>query len=188
MVCPASSSRLSRSLTRFFGSSTRGRFQVSLVLSSSRKPRATCSASPRSICGAGGAGRAERETAELQPRRCRRGALLDQLEGEGLGLLVLVVLHHLEPVDDRADRADQVMADPRAQQRREIEGFEDNGAGHAGLRKNGVRGLIGRESAVSPAARGLCYTPPAHLPRQGPSTCRPPSPDSPTSTGAYWTH
>ena len=68
--------------------------------------------------------------AELQPGRGRLGALLDQVDRELLGLLVLAVLHHLEAVHDRADRADQVVADPRAQQRREIEGFESDGAGH----------------------------------------------------------
>src|SRR5262245_1055346 len=46
---PAISSMLSRSFTRFFGSSSRGRFQASLVFSSSIRPRLTFSASPVSI-------------------------------------------------------------------------------------------------------------------------------------------
>ena len=124
MVCPPIISMLSSSLTRFFGSSTRGRFQVSLVFSSSMKPRAIFSASPRSICAP-----AEPAAPNASRQNCKRaeavaGALLDEVERECLGLLVLVLLEHLEAVDDRADRADQVVADARAQERREIEGFE----------------------------------------------------------------
>ena len=51
-------------------------------------------------------------------------ALLDQIERKGLGFLVLVLFHHFDAVDDRADRADQVVADARAQQRREVEGAD----------------------------------------------------------------
>ena len=119
----------SSSLTRFFGSSTRGRFQASLVLSSSRKPRAIFSASPEIDLRAGGAGRAESDAAELQLGGRRAGALLDQVERKGLGRLVLFLLQHFEAVDDRADRADQVMTDARAQQRGKVERF-DGGCGH----------------------------------------------------------
>ncbi len=45
----ATKSKLSRSLTRFFGTNARVRFQVSLTLSSAMNPRATVSASPRLI-------------------------------------------------------------------------------------------------------------------------------------------
>ncbi len=43
-------SMFSNSFTRFFASNWRGRFQTSVVLLSSSIPRATFSASPRSIC------------------------------------------------------------------------------------------------------------------------------------------
>src|ERR1051326_1517757 len=82
--------------------------------------------------GSDRAGGAEREPAELQARRGLLRALLDQVERESLGLLIAVVFQHFEPVDEGADRADQVVANSRAQQGGEIEHFE--GAVHAGLR------------------------------------------------------
>src|SRR6185437_13423018 len=50
IVCCAMTSMLSRSLTRFFGKSRRGKFQVMVHLPSSIWPFAMLSASPRSIC------------------------------------------------------------------------------------------------------------------------------------------
>src|SRR6185312_2513724 len=70
-----------------------------------------------------------RDAAELQLGRRRAGALLDELERELLGLLVLLLIQHFETVDDRADRADQVVANTRAQQRGEIESFDRAGHG-----------------------------------------------------------
>src|SRR5580704_16917476 len=133
MVPTATSSMFNKSLTRFFGSNSRGRFHIIVVLSSPRRPRATFSASPRSIWA----------PAESQLGRGLICALLDQIEGENLGFLVLVLVHDFEAVDDGADRADQVMADARAQQRRQIEGADGNGTGrcgHARLRC-GLRGF-----------------------------------------------
>ena len=84
--------------------------------------------------GAGRTRRPEREAAELQASRGGAGTLLDEVEGEGLGFLVLGFLQNLEAIDDRPGRADQVVADPRAQQGGEVEGFEGGGGGHLILR------------------------------------------------------
>src|SRR5580698_4569325 len=133
MVPTATSSMFNKSLTRFFGSNSRGRFHTIVVLSSPKSPRATFSASPRSIW----------EPAELQLGRGLFRALLDQIKRKNFGFLVLVLVHDFEAVDDGADRADQVVADARAQQRGQIEGADGNGTGrcgHARLRW-GLRGL-----------------------------------------------
>ena len=95
---------------------------------------------------AGRAGRAERQPAELQLSRSLVCALLDQLEREGLGLLILVLLHNLDAVDDRTNRADQVMAHARTHQRRKVESADrertGNGRGRVG-RRCGGRGRRG---------------------------------------------
>ena len=75
-------------------------------------------------------GGAEGDPAKLQSAGRRLDAFLDQIERKGLGFLVLAVLHHLEPIDDRSDRTDQVVANPRAQKRSEIEGFKIGRTGH----------------------------------------------------------
>ncbi len=75
---------------------------------------------------------AEGEPAELQAGGRGARALLDEVEREGFGLLVVVLLlEHLEPVDDGAGRTDQVVAHPRAQERGKIEGVEGDSRGHA---------------------------------------------------------
>src|ERR1700722_19793220 len=131
MVPTATSSMFNKSLTRFFGSNSRGRFHTIVVLSSPNSPRATFSASPRSIW-APAARAAECKPAELQFGRGLIRALLDQIESENLGFLVLVLVHDFEAVDDGADRADQVVADAGAQQRGQIEGADGNGTGRCG--------------------------------------------------------
>jgi hypothetical protein len=73
------------------------------------------------------------QPAELQARRRRLRALADQVEREFAVVRFGIVVEHLEPVDDGADRTDEVVAHPRAQQRRE---FEDVGRG-AGRRRAG---------------------------------------------------
>ncbi len=98
-----------------------------LVLSSSRKPRATFSASPRSICAPAEPAAPKAMPAELQLGGSLPHALLDQVHGEGLGFLIVVVLHHLETVDNGADRTDQVVAYARAQKRGEIQGLDFGG-------------------------------------------------------------
>ena len=96
--------------------------------------------------GARRPGRAERNAAELQFRRGRARALLDQIEREFLGRLVLLFLEHLEPVHDGADRADEVVAHARAQQGGEIERFDGRfrhrlvSAGHAGCHNRRIDG------------------------------------------------
>jgi hypothetical protein len=99
--------------------------------------------------GAGRSRGAERQPAELKLGRGRPGAFLDQVHGELVGLFVLALLHDLEAVHDRADRADQVMTDPRTQQRGEVEAFESNGAGHKSVPPGcwSVRARLG-DSAV----------------------------------------
>jgi len=119
---PAISSMLSSSLTRFLAKRTRGRFQVILVFSSSRSRAKSfrhrrCRSANRRNRGAEG------DPAELQFGGGSVGAFLDQFEREGLGFLVLVFGQNFQSVDDGANRADQVVTDPRAQQGGEIERF-----------------------------------------------------------------
>ena len=126
---PAISSIFSRSLTRFLPISTRGRFQASLVLSSSRKPREIFSASPVSICEPAdpAAPKAMRQNCSLA--EAVLALFLISSSANCLGFLVLFLGQHFQSVDDGADRADQVVAHPRAQQGGEIERF-DGGSGH----------------------------------------------------------
>ena len=67
IVCPAMMSMFSSSFTRFFGNNAWGRFQVSLVLSSSMKPRAIACALPRSIWAL-----AEPAAPKARRQNCRR--------------------------------------------------------------------------------------------------------------------
>ena len=118
---------LSRSLTRFFGTNSRGRFQtiVDFVVLDETARRffgiAQLDLRP------GRTGRAERQPAELQLGGSLSRAFLDQIEREGLGLFVLVLFQDFQAVDDGADRTDQVVANARAQQRRKIEGSDADG-------------------------------------------------------------
>src|SRR5919201_2494543 len=89
------------------------------------------------------ASRAEGKTAELQPRRGRLRAPLDEVKGESLGLRVAAfLLQHLEPVDDRPGGADQVMANARAQEGREIERIKCDGYGHGGRLRWRIGGAV----------------------------------------------
>ena len=81
---------------------------------------------------AGGGGTAKGETAELQLGRGGFGAFLDQVHGEGAHVRILLVFHHFEAVDDRADRADDIMAHARAQEGGKIERFKRE-LGHGGV-------------------------------------------------------
>ena len=67
--------------------------------------------------------RAECQPTELQPGRRRPGALADQIEREIAILRLRIVVEHLKPIDDRADRADEIVADARTQQRCKLEGI-----------------------------------------------------------------
>ena len=118
-----------KSFTWFLGRNSRGKFQVILIFSSSMSPRETFSASPVSICAP-----AEPASPNASRQNCSRAdalrvSFLDQIEREGARLLVIVLFENLKAVDDGADRTDQVMADARAQQRRQIEGTERERAG-----------------------------------------------------------
>ncbi len=65
--------------------------------------------------------RAKRQAAELQPRRRRRRAFLDEVERDLPHFGVLFLFQHFQTVDDRSDRTDHVMANARASQRRQIQ-------------------------------------------------------------------
>src|SRR4029077_8217889 len=92
---------------------------------------------------AGRAGRAEGETAELQPPRGRLRAPLDEIEGESLGLVVAAfLLQYLESVDDRAGGADQIVANARAQEGGEIERIKRDGYGHGGRLRWRIGGAV----------------------------------------------
>ena len=67
---------------------------------------------------------AKGQSAKLQPRRSGPRALFDEVERKAAHFGVLLVLQHFKSVDDRADRADDVVTNPRAQQRRKIERIE----------------------------------------------------------------
>src|ERR1700678_1475267 len=58
-------------------------------------------------------------------------ALLDQLDCDLAHRGVVLVLQHLESIDDGANRADYVVADAGAEQSREVRGFEHEGC-HCG--------------------------------------------------------
>ena len=77
--------------------------------------------------------RAERQAAELQPCRGGLGALADQIEREFAIFGLRIVVEHLKPIDDGAHRTDEIVANPRAQQRREFEGV-GGGTGRRGAR------------------------------------------------------
>src|SRR4051794_11732664 len=120
--------------------------------------------------GAGRARRAEGEAAELQARRGRPRAPLDEVERKGLGLFVAVfLLQHFEPVDDGAGGADQIVADAGAQERGKVESVESDGYGHGGrLRGAGVwqtqKWVLEDDSDMAAVGRG--DTPlPLDLPR-----------------------
>ncbi len=78
-------------------------------------------------------GRPERQAAELQPRRSGLGALADQIERKFAIFRLRVVVEDLKPIDDGADRTDEIMANPRTQQRRQFEGV-GGGTGSRGAR------------------------------------------------------
>jgi hypothetical protein len=83
--------------------------------------------------GAGRSGRPERQAAELQPRRSGLGALADQIERKFAVFRLRIVVEDLKPIDDGPDRTDQIMANPRTQQRRQFEGV-GGGTGSGGAR------------------------------------------------------
>ena len=56
--------------------------------------------------------RAIGDTTELQPRRSAHRTLADQVEGELLVFGLVTRIHHLQAVDDGADRIDEVVANP----------------------------------------------------------------------------
>ena len=112
------------SLTLFLGSSARVAFHSSRVFSSANRLRATLSASPVVDRGAGRAGGAEGEAAELQSGGGDARRLLDEVHREAAHVRVLLGLQHFEAVGDGADRRDHVVADARAEQGGEIEGFQ----------------------------------------------------------------
>ncbi len=134
MLCWTITSMLSNSLTRFFASRSRGSVHVSLVLPSSRWPRAIVSASPRSIWAP-----AEPAAPNARRQNCSRAdaflALLrirsranSRSSGEGLSSITSSPL-------TMAPTGLMRSADPRAQQRGEFELV--GGCARAGLGRDG---------------------------------------------------
>ena len=80
---------------------------------------------------AGRAGRAKRQPAELQPGRGGLGALANQIEREFTIFGLRIVVEDLQPIDDGANRTDEIMTDPRTQQCRKFEGVGSD-AGRTG--------------------------------------------------------
>ncbi len=117
---------LSKSFTRFLASNARGRFQASVVLPSSIRSARRFFRHRRDRSGR----RRSRPRRRASRQNCNlaRGlmrALLDQLEAQTPWFpRSCLPPWHLDAVDDRTDRADQVMADARTQQRRKIEGAD----------------------------------------------------------------
>ncbi|MEJ0042116.1 MAG: hypothetical protein WDM81_07800 [Rhizomicrobium sp.] len=70
---------------------------------------------------AGRPGGAESNAHELEPGQCLQRARRDDLQRVGAHRRVALVLHHFEAVDDRTERADQVMADPADQESGEFD-------------------------------------------------------------------
>ncbi|OIQ67253.1 hypothetical protein GALL_511710 [mine drainage metagenome] len=75
----------------------------------------------------------KRQPAKLQARRRGLGALADQVEGKFAVFRLWIVVKDLKPIDDGAHRADEIVADPGTQQRRELEGI-GGGTGRRGTR------------------------------------------------------
>jgi hypothetical protein len=78
-------------------------------------------ASPRSICAPADPAAPNAEAAELQSCGGGLGALADQIEREIAVFGLRVVVEHLKPIDDGANRADEIVTDSRTQQCREFE-------------------------------------------------------------------
>src|SRR5208337_2296413 len=108
---------------------------------------------PRVDQGAERAGRPEGEPAELEARRGRNRAFLDEVHGDGAHVRVLLAVEHFEAVDDRPDRADHIMADPRAEKRGQIERGERDGCQSADpmVNASGDRSWRIRHVSDSPA-------------------------------------
>src|SRR4029077_11821073 len=60
---------------------------------------------------------------ELQAGRGGLCALANQIEREIAVLGLWIVVEDLKPIDDRADRTDEIVANPRTQQRGQLEGI-----------------------------------------------------------------
>src|SRR3954468_8594950 len=67
--------------------------------------------------------RPERQAAELQSCGRGLGALADQIERKFAVLRLWIIVEDLKPIDDGADRTDQIVANPRTQERRKLEGI-----------------------------------------------------------------
>jgi hypothetical protein len=90
-------------------------------------------ASPRSICAPAEPAAPNARRAELQAGRGGFGALANQLEREFTVFRLGIVVEDFKPVHDRADRTNEIVADPRAQQGRKFERV-GGGSGRRGAR------------------------------------------------------
>ena len=82
---------------------------------------------------AGRSGGPERQPAELQSCRGSLGALADQIEGKFAIFRLRIVVEHLKPIDDGAHRTDEIVTNPRTQQRSQFERI-GGGTGRRGAR------------------------------------------------------
>ena len=74
--------------------------------------------------GPGRTGGTECEPRELQFRRSLRGAAPDESKSEFTHVLAVVLIQHLQPVDDCADRRDDIVANPAAEQRGKVKSIQ----------------------------------------------------------------
>ena len=103
----------SSSLTLFFGSSSRVRLHVIVHLPSSMRPSAMVKVSPRSIARPTTPRRQMPDGQKSQPRG-RGLALCESGRARTHDLRAGIVIEDFKPIDDGADRADQIVANPRA--------------------------------------------------------------------------
>ena len=64
--------------------------------------------------------RSESQAAKLQTRRSLLGAFLDEIEGKAAHFRVILFFEDLKTIDDRANRADHIMADAGTKQRGKV--------------------------------------------------------------------
>jgi phage FluMu protein gp41 len=85
--------------------------------------------------GPGRTGSPESQAAKLQARRSLLGAFLDEIEGKAAHFRVILLVKDLKPIDDRANWADHIMANPGAKQRGKVERVEGKHRHLSSIRK-----------------------------------------------------
>ena len=150
-------------MTRFFGSNSRGKFQrdrgLAVLDMAARHGLRVAEIDLR----ARRSRRAERQAAELQAGRGGLGALANQIEGEIAVLRLGIVVEHLKPIDDGADRTDEIVANPRTQQRGEFQGI----GGGTGRRSARHRLFLEIRDRRGGSANHACFAGLIHCGRAG---------------------